>query len=196
MIPHQFIAKVCDRLLMYCARPFFAKHGRNLRFSPLTSDFIYNHISVGNNVSIGAHASFIASESHIYIADNVVFAPEVAIRGGNHSTHIVGKLIKDYEISDKRPEDDQPVYIQEDVWVGMRVIILKGVTVGRGSVIAAGAVVNRDVPPYSIVGGVPAKFLKFRWSVDQILEHESKLYPVSERLTREQIEQYFHANHK
>jgi len=47
-----------------------------------------------------------------------------------------------------------------------RVIILKGVHIRRGAIIAAGAVVNRDVPPYSIVGGVPAKVIRFRWSLD------------------------------
>ena len=132
--PHQIVAMAVDRFFMYLYRPFFAQRGNKLRFSPLTSDFIYKNISVGNNVNIGPQASFIASESHIYIGDNVVFAPQVAIRGGNHSTHIVGKLINDYKISDKRPEDDKPVHIKEDIWIGMRVTILSGVTIGRGSI--------------------------------------------------------------
>lgn len=62
-----------------------------------------------------------------------------------------------------------------------------GVTIGRGSVVAAGAVVNKSCPPYSIIGGVPAKVLKFRFTVDQILEHEEKLYTMEKRYTRDEL---------
>lgn len=61
------------------------------------------------------------------------------------------------------------------MWVGSNVTILKGVTIGRGSVIAAGAVVTKSCPPYSIIGGVPAKVLKARFTPDEIKEHEGKL---------------------
>ena len=61
------------------------------------------------------------------------------------------------------------------MWVGSNVTILKGVTIGRGSVIAAGAVVTKSCPPYSIIGGVPAKVLKARFTPDEIKEHECKL---------------------
>ena len=53
---------------------------------------------------------------------------------------------------------------------------------------AAGAVVNRGFPPYSIIGGIPAKVLKFRFSIEEVLEHERLLYSESERLTREELE--------
>lgn len=55
----------------------------------------------------------------------------------------------------------------------------------------AGAVVAKSMPPYCICGGVPAKFIKFYWTIDQILEHESKLYPEKERFTCEQLEILF-----
>lgn len=58
--------------------------------------------------------------------------------------------------------EPKPIVIGDDVWIGARSIILKGVHIGKGAVIAAGAVVSRDVPEYAIVGGVPARVIKYR----------------------------------
>ncbi len=76
------------------------------------------------------------------------------------------------DIKDKLPENDLDVVIEEDVWVGANVIILKGVTIGRGSVIAAGSIVTKNVEPYSIYAGVPARKIKERFSEEEISEHE------------------------
>lgn len=79
------------------------------------------------------------------------------------------------------------VTIEDDVWTGANITILKGVTIGRGSVVAAGSVVTKSCPPYSIIGGVPAKIIKYRFTVEQVLEHERLLYPVDKRLRKEDI---------
>ena len=86
---------------------------------------------------------------------------------------------------------DKDVVVEEDVWIGCNVTLLAGVTIGRGSTVAAGAVVSKSMPPYCICGGVPAKFIKFYWTIDQILEHEAKLYSEEERYTREQLENIY-----
>ena len=80
-------------------------------------------------------------------------------------------------------KDDAPVVVEDDVWIGAGAIILKGVTVRRGSIVAAGAVVTRDVEPYSIVAGVPAKMVCYRWSIEEIMEHEKTLYAIEDRLS-------------
>jgi acetyltransferase-like isoleucine patch superfamily enzyme len=80
-----------------------------------------------------------------------------------------------FDAKDKSPEDDQPIVIEDDVWIGYRAIVLKGVTVGRGSVVGAGSVVTRDVPRYAIVAGVPARKVGVRFSEDEIREHERVL---------------------
>ena len=81
--------------------------------------------------------------------------------------------------------------VESDVWIGCNVTLLSGVHIGRGAIIAAGAVVTQDVLPYSIVGGVPAKFIKFKWDIKQILEHESILYSTEERISKEELESNF-----
>ena len=173
---------------MFLRRSSFASIGKDVVFHPTDSDFDYRHISIGNHVFIGTNCRMWATESHIYLDHHITIAPNVSIIAGNHSFHIVGKWITDYKIVDKRPEDDRPVYIDSDVWIGTNVTILNGVHIGRGSIVAAGSVVSRDVPPYSIVGGVPAHVLKYRFSIDDILEHEKQLYPEQERMIREEIE--------
>lgn len=82
---------------------------------------------------------------------------------------------------------DLPVTIGDGCWIGANVTILKGVTIGRGSVVAAGAVVTKSCPPYSIIGGVPAKVIKYRFTVDEVIEHEKALFPENERYSREQL---------
>ena len=70
---------------------------------------------------------------------------------------------------------DQPVVIEDGVWCGANVTILKGVTIGRGSVVAAGAVVTKSFPPYSIIGGIPAKLIKMRFTEEEIKKNENDL---------------------
>ncbi len=92
-----------------------------------------------------------------------MFGPHVAVVTGDHRIDIPDRPMISIKDSEKLPENDQDVVIENDVWIGANATILKGVTIGTGSVICAGAVVTKDVPPYSIVGGVPAKLIKKRF---------------------------------
>ncbi|MBS1572888.1 MAG: hypothetical protein JST62_10870, partial [Bacteroidetes bacterium] len=105
--------------------------------------------------------------------------------------NIIGKFVTDINESNKPKGYDKDVVVERDVWIGCNVTLLAGVTVGRGSIIAAGAVVNKDVIPYCICGGVPAKFIKFKWSIDEIIEHEAILYPENERIKKEKLQEMF-----
>lgn len=170
--------KILLRLYEYtlCARADlqlsqFAEHGNNVSVGKFC-DFIPSHIHCGHHVSIGPHASFMASKAHIYIGNYIAFGPFVTIRGGNHRTDLIGRHIIEVRGDDKLPENDQDIYIEDGVWVGCNAVILKGVRVGRGAVVGAGAVVTKDVPPYAIVGGNPAKVIKFRFTEEEIQEHE------------------------
>ena len=153
-------------------RPQFARCGRKTVFFPTKSYFNYKHISVGDRVYIGAGAFMLAQLSHIYIGNDTAIGPHVTVIGGDHRFDIVGKPINSYTQADKKPENDRDVVIGDDVWIGAGVTILKGVTVARGSIVAAGAVVTKDTPPYSIVGGVPAKVIGWRFDERTAAEHE------------------------
>ncbi len=152
----------------------FASCGVNVAFDP-RGTYSFGTIHLGDSVNLGARPTLVATRSEIRIGNHVMFGPEVVIRGGNHRMDLVGRYLDDVKDSDKRAEDDAGVTIEDDVWVGQRAIILGGVTVGRGAVIAAGAVVTNSVPPYAIVGGNPARVIRMRFEPEQIHEHEQLL---------------------
>ena len=161
--------------------PFYKacmKHcGRGVYIRPTCSDIkgLWN-LSVGEGSSIPKGSTFYCTGAPLTIGRKVIFGPKPTIITGDHRIDIIGKFIIDVTDADKLPENDLPVMIEDDVWCGANVTILKGVTIGRGSVVAAGAVVTKSFPPYSIIGGVPAKLLKIRFTPEQIKEHE-KLLP-------------------
>lgn len=114
-----------------------------------------------------------ASCGQITIGSKVMFGPDVMFVGGDHNAAVLGKYM--YDVKEKLPENDLPIVVKKDVWIGARSIVLKGVTIGEGAIVAAGSLVLKDVPPYAIVGGVPAKVLKMRFSPEQIEQHRKLL---------------------
>lgn len=122
-------------------------------------------------------------------------AEELMVITGNHMS-IVGKSVKDVtndvkDIEDTYGEYDKDVEVDEDVWIGARVTILQGVHIGRGSEIGTGAVIRSNIPPYAVVIGNPAKIVGFRFTPEEIIEHEKVLYPEEERLPLELLEKNY-----
>jgi acetyltransferase-like isoleucine patch superfamily enzyme len=95
-----------------------------------------------------------------------MLGPQVLIAGSDHVYNSTTSPI----IFAGRPERIPPTTIGDDCWIGARAIILAGVTIGDGAVVAAGSVITKDVPPYQIVGGVPARLLRMRFESDSDLE--------------------------
>lgn len=167
-----FYIRVKKRIKMLFLRPLFKKHGKNFVFDP-NGNYSFHTIEVGNDVYIGPSAVLNASKSGITIGNKVMFGPNVTIIGGDHNITRIGRYM--FDVKEKLEENDLPVIIEDDVWVGTGAIILKGVSIGRGSVVAAGALVTKNVPAYSIVGGVPAKVIKMRFTEGELAEHERVL---------------------
>jgi acetyltransferase-like isoleucine patch superfamily enzyme len=173
-------------LRRFILRSAFLRHGKNFKFDP-DGTYTFETIEVGDDVYIGPGARLEASRSGIKIGNKVMFGPDVTVIGGNHNTSVVGKFM--FDVKEKRPEDDQVIIIDDDVWVATGAIILKGVHLGRGCIVAAGALVNKSVPPYAIVAGVPAKVISFRFDVETLLKHEEILYPPEKRFSKEFLEE-------
>lgn len=112
-------------------------------------------LTIGKNVGIAANA-FISMRGPVTIGDDTIFGPNVAIHAENHNFNDVKVPIRLQGATRKG------VTIGNDCWIGSNVKILDGVTIGNGCIIAAGAVVNKDIPDYSIAGGIPAKIIKER----------------------------------
>jgi len=111
-------------------------------------------IEIGHNSQIG-EKSYIGA--YTKIGNDVIMAPEILIWTIAHRFDRT-----DIPINRQGATDILPVNIGDDVWIGQRVIIMPGCNIGAHSIIAAGAIVTKDVPEYSIVGGIPAKVIKYR----------------------------------
>lgn len=113
-------------------------------------------------------------------------AEGLRVTTGNHAM-VLGRFYRSITEKDKPKGLDKDVIVESDVWIGRNVTLLAGVTIGRGCTIGAGAVVTRDMPPYTVCVGVPAKPIKFKWTLQEILQHEEILYPENERFSREEL---------
>lgn len=162
-----------DKMWAYVWKRAMKHCGKGVYLRPMSSDIkgLWN-LSIGDNTSIPKGSTFFCTNAELKIGNKVIFGPNPTIITGDHRIDLIGKYIIDVTDAEKGVEHDAPVIIEDDVWCGANVTILKGVTIGRGSIVAAGAVVTKSCQPYSIIGGVPAKLLKMRFSPEEIKQHE------------------------
>lgn len=90
-------------------------------------------------------------------------------------------------INDKETD----IIVEEDVWIGARVTLLAGAHIGRGAVIGASSLVNKEIPPYAVAVGSPTRIVASKFTIEQILEHERILYPENKCFSREYLEELF-----
>jgi acetyltransferase-like isoleucine patch superfamily enzyme len=117
-------------------------------FTPLHINY-GKHTKIGKNVFINFDCVFL-DLGGITIEDNVLIAPKVSLLTEGHPTSIV----------DRHSLIPKPIHIKKNAWIGANATILQGVTIGENAIVASGSVVSKDVPDNTIVGGIPAKFLK------------------------------------
>tara|TARA_Y100001978_G_scaffold164979_1_gene152193 strand:+ start:167 stop:757 length:591 start_codon:yes stop_codon:yes gene_type:complete len=116
-----------------------------------------SRVKVGSNVTFNSNVMVNArGKGSIYIGNNVLIGPNVVLRSCNHSFKNISEPII------KQGMTEGKIIIEDNVWIGSNCVILPKCKIGEGSIVAAGAVVTSDVESYSIVGGIPAKFIKSR----------------------------------
>lgn len=167
-------------------RSLLGKCGKKVKIGKHTRIEGWENVEIGNHVSIGVDCVFLTTRAKVIIGNHVIFGPDVSIITGNHRIDVTGKYIDQITDKDKLDENDEDVVIEGDNWIGAHAIILKGVRVGRGAIVAAGAVVTKSIEPYEIVGGVPAHKIGVRFDESKMKEHESILYSSSELIENEE----------
>lgn len=141
-------------------RIFFYHMGKDVKIAGNCKFVNPQKITVGNEVLINHNTELEATDGEIVIGNFVLFGMHTKVINSNH-------IFTDW----KKPialqgKSQAKIVIEDDVWVGINAIILPNVTIGRGAVIAAGAVVTKDVEPFAVVGGVPAKIIKYRFVIE------------------------------
>jgi len=150
---HRFGGWACSVRYIVC-RGLFKKCGINVNIEKGAYFGDGSEITIGDNSGIGVDCQIYGE---VNIGNDVMMGPETIILTRNHKYDRIDLPMR---LQGYHPPN--PVFIKDDAWIGTRVIILPGVTVGTGAIIGAGAVVTKDVPDYAIVGGNPAKIIRYR----------------------------------
>jgi galactoside O-acetyltransferase len=140
--------------------------GKNITIFPGVKFVGAETLTIGTGVSINFNVLIDSCQGSITIGDNVLIGPNCVLRAADHIFSNPNKPIK------TQGHRGGNIIIEDDCWLGANVVILKNVTIGRGSIVGAGAVVNRDIPPLSIALGVPAQIVGSR---DQKRQHYARV---------------------
>ena len=152
------------------ARPCDLKNPKNI--------YLYDFARIGCRSTI-----MTMGNSKFIMKRGCLTAEGLVVVTSNHRQHI-GQFLQ----GNNEDNEYKDIIVEEDVWIGINVTLLVGAHIGRGAIIGACSVVTKEIPPYAVAVGNPAKVIKFKWSIDDILKHESMLYPQNERFTREELE--------
>lgn len=156
----------------------FLVHGGDLHVGAGTILWAPNHLRIGKGVYIGKQVSI---EANAVIGNYCMLANRVAFVGRHDHDHSalgipirfspwIGEPSRSAEL-----RENEEILLGDDVWIGYGAILLSGVKIGRGAIVAAGAIVTRDIPPYAIVAGVPAQVIRQRFTSDRIAAHEAAI---------------------
>ncbi len=148
------ILKLVRLFRSFIASKCFDLHGINLNIERGADFGNGEGISIGDNSGLGVDC---VVRGPLEIGNDVMMGRWVNIMTNSHDT-----ARTDIPMNKQGNKPKRKVIIDSDVWIGNRVIILPGVKIGKGSIVGAGAVVTKDVPEYAVVGGVPAKIIKYR----------------------------------
>ena len=173
--------------LHYYARPnpsLFGHFGKNASLARPCDLKNPKNIYLYDFARIGCRSTIMTMGNSKFIMKRGCLTAEgLVVVTSNHRQHI-GQFLQ----GNNDDNEYKDIIVEEDVWIGINVTLLAGAHIGRGAIIGACSVVTKEIPPYAVAVGNPAKVIKFKWSIDDILKHERMLYPENERFTREELE--------
>lgn len=158
--------------------------------------FDINKVSVGKYTYGRLEVLMFNNENNLRIGSFCSIAPKtVFLLSADHYTDHISSFpykVKVTKSLDREGISKGDIIVDDDVWIGYGTTVLSGVHIGQGAIVAAGSVVTKDVPPYAIVGGVPAKVIKYRFSPEMITELLKVDYSqLTEELVKEHIEDLY-----
>ena len=161
------------------------------------SALVYNpdNLYMGENTNIDSGAVIMNGRAKLIFKKNSGAAIGLLAITGNHMS-VVGKNLKQVtnqlkDELDVNHEMDKDIVVDEDVWIAARVTLLSGAHIGRGCEVGSGSVVRGSIPPYAVVIGNPCKVVGFRFTPEEIIEHEKVQYEESERLPLELLQKNY-----
>jgi maltose O-acetyltransferase len=151
---YSFLGRLSKKCRALICKQFFHSVGRNVNVEHGAYFGSGLLVEIGDNSGIGVNCRV---PGDIRIGKDVMMGPDVLIIGRNHNFEdlTIPMRLQGYKAT-------PPVVIEDDVWLGARVIVLPGIKIGRGAIIGAGAIVSKDVPPFGICVGDPGRIVKFR----------------------------------
>lgn len=153
------------------------------------SNLIPENMFVDDYCVIQSGINFISNRGKLYVGKYSVISSGCIIIPGSHKLTVGVPFY--FSTVNHLNDEEGDVIIEEDCWIGAGCILLPKCHIGRGVVVGAGCLVNNDIPPYAVVVGVPAKIIATKFSIEEIIKHESIIYPPEERMTKMELEQLF-----
>ena len=191
----QRIRNKFDKLFRINRRAEYGYMAKDAFLAPDAMVFSKKNLFMYENTSIPEGALILNPRSKFIMKRGSFSSYNLCVCPGNHMPlvgmwkHDVTDAMKD-EL-DKEGKYDRDIIVEEDVWLGINVTLLNGTHIGRGCIVGAGCVLSGEWPPYTIIAGNPAHVIKSVFTIDEILQHEEKLYQPEERIPCAKLEEIF-----
>lgn len=170
-------------------RDKYGRVGKNTMLEPPLYFTNQSQVFLADNVKIRRGFHLVNNTGKLVIGEYSAIALNCMVVTGNHrpTVGVPHTILGAYHINDKELD----VHIGEEVWIGVNCTLLPGAEIGRGAIIGGCSMVNKQIPPYAVAVGSPAKVIASVFTIDQILEHERQIYPAEKRFTREYLTDLF-----
>jgi hypothetical protein len=160
-----------------------------LKLWEMSSIYLHDNTRLNNALELQSTNREMGGKTGKFILKKYSACRNITVVSFNHRPYVGVPYILTPDMEELDEAND--IIVEEDVWIGINVTLLPGAHIGRGAVVGACSLVNKDVPPYAVVAGYPATVVATKFSLEDILEHERILYPLEERFSKEFLEKLF-----